>query len=71
MTEVKTIEVSPESVISLVWHPELNQIFCGCSDRNVHILYNPETSKKGILYSVTKHKKVHMEDQIFGVYVLL
>lgn len=68
LEEVKTINVSPESVISLVWHPELNQIMCGCSDKKVHILYNPEKSKKGVMYCVTKHpKKIHPEDQTFAM----
>eukprot|EP01127_Copromyxa_protea_P006905 TRINITY_DN16844_c0_g1_i1.p1 TRINITY_DN16844_c0_g1~~TRINITY_DN16844_c0_g1_i1.p1 ORF type:complete len:567 (+),score=137.55 TRINITY_DN16844_c0_g1_i1:310-2010(+) len=68
LEQVKKIEVSTESVISILWHPELNQIFCGCSDRNVHVLYNPEKSKKGVMYCVSKHpKKVHAEDQQFAM----
>jgi len=54
---ITEINITDSSVISLIWHPKLNQIIAGCTDHNVHILYNPRLSQKGVLYSVTKNKK--------------
>jgi len=46
-----------ESVLSLSWHPILNQILVGTSAGNIVALYNPQRSKKGVLFSVGKHAK--------------
>ncbi len=54
---------SPASVISLLWHEELNQIIAGCSDGSTHVFFNPEWSKKGALYCVQKApKKLRVDD---------
>jgi hypothetical protein len=54
---IKEVSVTDNSVISLLWHPKLNQIFAGCTDHKMHVLYNPELSTKGLLYCVVKHPK--------------
>jgi WD40 repeat protein len=60
---VKTLPASPSSVISLLWHEDLNQIIAGCSDGSTHVFFNPEWSKKGALYCVQKApKKVRVDD---------
>jgi len=63
LTEIKTVSVSDASVVSLLWHPKINQIICGCSDQQIHVLYDPNISKEGIMYSVNKApKKARIED---------
>jgi WD40 repeat protein len=57
LTFVREVSVTDNSVISLIWHPVLNQIMCGCTDKNIHVLYNPELSQKGVMYCVKKHPK--------------
>eukprot|EP01126_Amoeba_proteus_P028095 TRINITY_DN2776_c0_g1_i3.p1 TRINITY_DN2776_c0_g1~~TRINITY_DN2776_c0_g1_i3.p1 ORF type:complete len:378 (+),score=81.75 TRINITY_DN2776_c0_g1_i3:34-1134(+) len=65
---VKSIDVTSESVISILWHEKLNQIMCGCSDKSVHVLYNPSISTNGVMYCVTKHpKRLKPEDQSFAL----
>lgn len=54
MEIVKKIAISPASVVSILWHPQLNQIICGCSDGSIKILFDPEWSKKGVLYALSK-----------------
>jgi len=49
--------ISQSSVIALVWHPTLNQIFLGCGDNKIVALYNPETSKQGIIKCITKQER--------------
>lgn len=51
---VQGISVCDDSVIKLVWHPTLNQIFASCSDGTVRVLYSPKYSSKGMLMCVGK-----------------
>uniref|UniRef100_A0A6B2L0E3 Uncharacterized protein n=1 Tax=Arcella intermedia TaxID=1963864 RepID=A0A6B2L0E3_9EUKA len=71
LEEVKQITVSPESVVSLLWHPELNQIFAGCCDKTIHVFFDPKYSNKGILFSVSKApKKKRIEDSQDTRYIM-
>lgn len=48
---------NPTSVVTVAWHPQLNQIFAGGGDRHageIRLLYDPERSKKGALLSVNR-----------------
>lgn len=47
---IQRVSISDESVISLLWHPKLNQIMCGSTDHKIHVLYNPEISTKGMTH---------------------
>ncbi|SCZ89214.1 BZ3500_MvSof-1268-A1-R1_Chr1-1g01034 [Microbotryum saponariae] len=47
LTNYKTIELSPFSVIRVLWHPKINQIVTSSSDGSIHVLYSPETSVRG------------------------
>ncbi|SCV71516.1 BQ2448_3104 [Microbotryum intermedium] len=47
LTNYKSIELSPFSVIRVLWHPKLNQIVASSSDGSIHVLYSPETSVRG------------------------
>jgi hypothetical protein len=49
--------ISKESVITVNWHPILNQIFIGSGDGNIRVLYDPELSQRGITTSLTKLEK--------------
>ena len=46
--------ISEASVIALQWHHQLNQIFVGCGDSNVTVLYDPELSQNGIMRTITR-----------------
>jgi WD40 repeat protein len=67
LTFIQEVSITDNSVISLLWHPKLNQIMCGCTDHKVHVLYNPELSTKGVLYCVTKHPKRDKYEDFVGV----
>jgi len=68
---VKQLPVSTGSIISLIWHPEINQIICGSSDKIIHVLYDPKLSQKGVLFSVSKApKKRRLEDTIQTQYIM-
>lgn len=54
------IEVGPSaSVVKLVWHSRINQVFAGLSNGTIQALYNPRTSAGGVTLSLTKqiHRK--------------
>eukprot|EP01125_Pyxidicula_operculata_P014761 TRINITY_DN4959_c0_g1_i2.p1 TRINITY_DN4959_c0_g1~~TRINITY_DN4959_c0_g1_i2.p1 ORF type:complete len:602 (-),score=164.84 TRINITY_DN4959_c0_g1_i2:214-2019(-) len=54
---VQEVSLSSGSVVPVVWHPKLNQILAGSSDKNVHVLFDPKLSQKGVLYSISKAPK--------------
>jgi WD repeat-containing protein 70 len=54
LSVVKRLTVSQGSVISLLWHDKINQLICGSSDGNTHVLFDPALSQKGIMYAVKK-----------------
>eukprot|EP01117_Protostelium_nocturnum_P007247 TRINITY_DN2591_c0_g1_i1.p1 TRINITY_DN2591_c0_g1~~TRINITY_DN2591_c0_g1_i1.p1 ORF type:complete len:607 (+),score=252.56 TRINITY_DN2591_c0_g1_i1:138-1958(+) len=55
LERVKQIGVSPgSSVVSLLWHPKINQIVAGTNEGKVHVLYDPSFSSKGALMCVVK-----------------
>lgn len=64
---IQQVSITDNSVISLIWHPKLNQIMCGSTDHKIHVLYNPEISTKGVLYCVTKHPKRDKYEDFVGV----
>lgn len=49
------------SVVSAIWHKELNQLLYGCSDGRVRVLYHPDESHKGVLQALSKsdYRKKH------------
>lgn len=51
---VKKLDITAESVVSVLWHPNINQIICGCSDNQTHILFDEHLSTKGVLECVQK-----------------
>ena len=55
--------ISKDSVITIFWHPALNQIIVGSSDANIRVLYDPKLSHRGITTSMTKLEKRRPIDQ--------
>lgn len=45
------------SVVSLLWHPKINQMFVGGQAGSVHAMYDPRQSEGGIMRSVGKASK--------------
>lgn len=45
----RRVGVSEASVVRLLWHPKLNQIFAGSADNSVHLFYDPDRSWHGAL----------------------
>ena len=56
--------VTPGSpLITVLWHPKLNQIFTGSANAETHILYNPQTSTNGAATVMSKApKRRHIDD---------
>ena len=56
--------VTPGSpLITVLWHPKLNQIFTGSANAETHILYNPQTSTNGAAMVMSKApKRRHIDD---------
>jgi WD40 repeat protein len=56
--------VTPGSpLITVHWHPKLNQIVTGSANSEVHVLYNPATSVRGAVDVMSRApKKRHVDD---------
>jgi len=52
--KVKQLGISKGSVIRILWHRELNQLILGSSDAKIHVLFDPNYSRKGALMSVAR-----------------
>lgn len=48
LSSVADLTVSTSSVVRLVWHARLNQIFLGCGDGDIKILYDEKKSNRGV-----------------------
>eukprot|EP00299_Pterocystis_sp_00344_P015211 c7587_g1_i1.p1 GENE.c7587_g1_i1~~c7587_g1_i1.p1 ORF type:complete len:703 (+),score=188.36 c7587_g1_i1:32-2110(+) len=63
LSEKLRVPVSEGSVINVIWHRTLNQIFTGGSDKTVRCFYDPTRSQKGIMLAVgRKAKRHHIDD---------
>jgi WD repeat-containing protein 70 len=54
---VQTVLVSDGAAIRAIWNEAINQLVVGCSDFNIHALYNPNMSTKGALLCAGKKPK--------------
>ena len=56
--------ITPGSpLISVLWHPRLNQIITGSANSETHVLYNPQTSTAGAVTVMSKApKRRHIDD---------
>jgi WD40 repeat protein len=51
---VKIIDVSHESVISLRWHKDTNQLLAGCGDGSISVLFDPDISSRGVMNCLSR-----------------
>eukprot|EP00802_Teleaulax_amphioxeia_P011950 Tamp_11988.p1 GENE.Tamp_11988~~Tamp_11988.p1 ORF type:complete len:524 (+),score=119.84 Tamp_11988:179-1750(+) len=54
---VRKVGVPSGSIVSMIWHPKINQLFLGSSSGQVHCLYDPKQSENGIIRAVGKVPK--------------
>ena len=47
-----------------LWHPKLNQIFVGCSNGLVKVLFSDKHSQRGAKMCLAKHKKKKIVESI-------
>lgn len=54
----------PGSVLRVLWHPKINQLFASDNSGAVHVHYSPQTSSRGALLSVGRAatRKKNVED---------
>eukprot|EP00300_Choanocystis_sp_HF-7_P020444 c20593_g1_i2.p1 GENE.c20593_g1_i2~~c20593_g1_i2.p1 ORF type:complete len:297 (+),score=66.94 c20593_g1_i2:293-1183(+) len=62
LTEKMRQPVSKGSVVSIVWHMQLNQMFVGGTDTVVRCFYDPQRSRNGILKCIGRQAKRHHVD---------
>ncbi|GAA5868551.1 hypothetical protein JCM1840_005486 [Sporobolomyces johnsonii] len=59
---VRTLDISPFSVVKVLWHPKINQILTGSSSGAIHVLYSPLSSTKGATLAVTRTPRARAPD---------
>lgn len=52
-----SLELGPTSVVSVIWHPGINQLIAGQADGNISIVYDNELSVRGVKLSLAKSFK--------------
>lgn len=61
--ELVTPVTAASPVITVQWHPKLNQVFTGSANSEVHVLFDPEKSIKGAVSIMSKlPKRRHIDD---------
>ncbi|RAL60106.1 hypothetical protein DID88_000731 [Monilinia fructigena] len=61
--ELVTPVTAGSPLITVQWHPKLNQIVTGSANSEVHVLYNPNTSVRGAVDVMSRApKKRHVDD---------
>jgi WD40 repeat protein len=62
-TELVTPVTPGSPLITVLWHPKLNQIVTGSANAETHVLYNPNTSNAGAKLVMSKApKRRHIDD---------
>jgi WD40 repeat protein len=71
--DISKTPICQDSIVTVFWHPVLNQIIVGSADSNIRVLYDPEKSNRGITTSLTKLEKRRPIDQnmVFNKPILL
>ncbi|ORY54604.1 WD40-repeat-containing domain protein [Leucosporidium creatinivorum] len=59
---VRSLDISPASVVRVLWHEKINQILTGSADGSIHVLYSPLTSLKGVTTAVTRAPRARAPD---------
>ncbi|KAI4235301.1 MAG: hypothetical protein LQ352_008107 [Teloschistes flavicans] len=61
--ELITPVTANSPIISLLWHPKLNQILTGSANAETHLLYNPSLSSRGAMDIMSRApKRRHIDD---------
>ncbi|GAA5944878.1 hypothetical protein JCM3775_003545 [Rhodotorula graminis] len=66
MEKVREINISPFSVVRVLWHPKINQILTGSADGSIHVLYSPSSATKGITLAVARAPKARQLEDSFA-----
>lgn len=59
------LSVCKGSVISVRWDKQFNQIYCGASDSNLHVFYDPKLSKGGVVECLKRKVKERKQLDMF------
>ena len=57
LNKVYEIPFENTSVVSCLWHHRINQLFIGCSNGDIKVLFDPDKSVKGATMCIGKVKK--------------
>lgn len=60
-------DVSPFSVVKVLWHPKINQILTGSADGTAHAFYSQETSFKGALLAANRQPRKKAADELSSI----
>ncbi|ORX63140.1 WD40 repeat-like protein [Hesseltinella vesiculosa] len=58
----RTMHIGPSSVVKVLWHPRINQIFTGSANGDIHAFYSPDYSHRGVKMAVSKAPKKRAVD---------
>ena len=61
----QTVRITqPHPLVSVIWHPKINQIITGSSTGAINVLYCPNRSERGAKLVITRApKKRHIDDE--------
>ena len=61
--ELVTPVTAGSPLVTVAWHPKLNQVITGSANAETHVLYNPKTSVRGAVDVMSRApKKRHVDD---------
>ncbi|OCF37033.1 transcription factor [Kwoniella heveanensis BCC8398] len=66
LKEERRVAIGEGSVVRVVWHSRINQIFASLSTGAVHVLYSPHSSIHGALLPLSKMPKTAPRDPSFS-----
>lgn len=62
---VRRVPIAKASVIKVIWHSRINQLFCSLSNGQVYVLYSPQASIHGALLPLAKMPRSGPRDLSF------
>lgn len=62
---VRRVPIAKASVIKVLWHSRINQVFCTLSNGQVYVLYSPQASIHGALLPLAKMPRTGPRDMSF------
>jgi hypothetical protein len=55
--KISETDVSAASVVTVLWHSALNQIFLGLNSGKILAEYDPQQSKQGVMRAIVKQER--------------